>query len=96
MYRHRTDLVGLLFGLAFAIAGTSFLVRETTNTTVDPAWATGLGLMLLGAVALVVTIGRATRRGHYEMAHYERAEYEMATPDTPVTSETPETPESDD
>ena len=64
MHRHSIDLGGLLFGLAFAIAGTSFLVRETTNTTVDPAWATGLGLMLLGAVALVVTLGRATRRAN--------------------------------
>jgi hypothetical protein len=68
MHRHSIDLGGLLFGLAFAIAGTSFLVRETTNTTVDPAWATGLGLMLLGAVALVVTLGRATRRNRYDAA----------------------------
>jgi hypothetical protein len=82
MHRHSIDLGGLLFGLAFAIAGTSFLVRETTNTTVDPAWATGLGLMLLGAVALVVTLGRATRRGHYAAM--------------PEFSRTPDPPESDD
>lgn len=62
MHRHSIDLSGLLIGLAFAIAGTSFLVRETTDTTVDPAWAIGFGLMLLGAVALVVTLGRATRK----------------------------------
>jgi hypothetical protein len=82
MHRHSLDLGGLLFGLAFTIAGASFLVRETTNTTVDPAWATGLGLMLLGAVALVVTLGRATRRGNYE----------AAMPEFPPT---PEPPESD-
>jgi len=43
MHRHRTDLCAVLFGIAFVIAGTCFLVRETTDTAVDPAWATGLG-----------------------------------------------------
>ena len=62
MHRHSSDLIGLLFGLAFAIAGTCFLVRETTDATIDPAWATGLGLMLLGTVALVATLARATAR----------------------------------
>jgi hypothetical protein len=82
MHRHRTDLGVLLFGLAFAIAGTSFLVRETTDTTIDPAWATGLGLMLLGAVALVVTLARATARDRRDSAF----------PDVP---EVPLSPESD-
>ena len=68
MHRHSIDLAGLLFGLAFTIAGTSFLVRETTNTSVDPAWATGLGLMLLGTVALVATLARATGRDRAEVA----------------------------
>jgi hypothetical protein len=71
MHRHSTDLAALLFGLAFAIAGTSFLVRETTDTTIDPAWVTGLGLMLLGTVALVATLARAAGR--------ERAEASNAT-----------------
>jgi hypothetical protein len=82
MHRHSIDLSGLLFGLGFAIAGTSFLLRETTDTTIDPAWATGLGLMLLGAVALVVTLARATAR--------ERRD--DAPPDLP---EVPLAPESD-
>ena len=68
MHRHSTDLVGLLFGLAFAIAGTCFLVRETTDAAIDPAWATGLGLILLGTVALVATLAprfwAPSRRAH--------------------------------
>jgi hypothetical protein len=82
MHRHSTDLVALLFGIAFTIAGTCFLVREATDTAVDPAWATGLGLMLLGTVALVATLARATGR--------DRAE-----PALPESSESPEAPESD-
>jgi hypothetical protein len=71
MHRHSNDLVGLLFGLAFAIAGASFLLRETTDANIDPAWATGLGLMLLGSVALVATLARATARNGFETASPE-------------------------
>jgi hypothetical protein len=78
MHRHSIDLGGLLFGLAFAIAGTSFLVRETTDTTIDPAWATGLGLMLLGAVALVVTLARATNRDRVESAPPDAPEFPLS------------------
>jgi hypothetical protein len=85
MRRHSTDLVGLLFGLAFTVAGTCFLVREVTDTTIDPAWATGFGLMLLGTVALVATLARGIGD--------QRAQ--AAVPETP-TVETTDTPESDD
>jgi hypothetical protein len=68
MRRHSIDLVGLLFGIAFTVAGAGFLVRETTDTAVDPAWVTGLGLMFLGAVALVATLARASGRAHAEPA----------------------------
>jgi hypothetical protein len=68
MHRHSSDLVGLLFGLAFAIAGTTFLVREATDANIDPAWATGVGLMLLGTVALVATLARATGPDRLEPA----------------------------
>jgi len=61
MRRHPTDLVGLIFGAAFAIAGVAFLVNEVTATSVNPAWATGLGLMLLGALALIATVARNIR-----------------------------------
>ena len=74
MHRHSIDLAALLFGLAFAIAGTSFLVRETTDTAVDPAWVTGLGLMLLGTVALVATLARAAGRDRAEPAAAESPE----------------------
>jgi hypothetical protein len=59
MQPHRTDLLALLFGAAFAIAGVGFLLRETTDAISDPGWATGLGLLLLGAIALAATLGRA-------------------------------------
>jgi hypothetical protein len=79
MHRHSIDLGGLLFGMAFAIAGISFLLYETTDTAIDPAWVSGLGLMLLGTVALVVTLARAT--------HRDRGE--------PMLHETPDSPDSD-
>jgi hypothetical protein len=58
LHPHRTDLVALLFGAAFAIAGAGFLVRATTDAISDPAWATGLGFVLLGAIALAATLSR--------------------------------------
>jgi protein-S-isoprenylcysteine O-methyltransferase Ste14 len=61
MRRHSPDLVGLIFGMAFVIAGVGFLVHETTDAVVNPAWVTGLGLMLLGAIALVATVARGPR-----------------------------------
>jgi len=61
MQPHRTNLFALLFGAAFAIAGVGLLVRETTDVVSDPTWATGLGLVLLGAIALVATVGRTRR-----------------------------------
>jgi hypothetical protein len=78
VHEHRTDLVALLFGAAFAIAGIGFLLREATDALSDPTWATGLGLMLLGAIALAATLGRARRE----------------PVEAPVSGETPgETPE---
>jgi hypothetical protein len=74
MHRHSIDLGGLLFGMAFAIAGISFLLYETTDTTIDPAWVSGLGLMLLGTVALVVTLARAAHRDRGEPALIEASE----------------------
>jgi hypothetical protein len=91
MHRHSSDLVGLLFGLAFAIAGTSFLVRETTDANIDPAWATGVGLMLLGTVALVATLARATGRDRLEAARAES----VAPAESVAEAESAE-PESDD
>ena len=61
MRHHRLDLVALLFGSAFAIAGAGYLLRETTNAISDATWATGLGLLLLGAIALVATLAQTRR-----------------------------------
>ncbi len=61
MQRHHTNVVALLFGSAFAIAGVGLLLRETTDVVSDPTWATGLGLLLLGAIALLATLGRTER-----------------------------------
>ena len=59
MRRHRIDLVALLFGAAFMIAGVGYLLRETTDAISNPTWATGLGMILLGAIALVATLARS-------------------------------------
>ena len=80
MRRHLTDLVGLLFGVAFAVAGTAFLLRETTDASVDPAWVSGLGLMFLGAIALVATLARSSGHGRVE----------------PIAADLPTPPDSDD
>ena len=45
---HATDIVALLFGLAFAIAGAGFLVHEATGRAVDPAWVAAIGFVALG------------------------------------------------
>ena len=59
MRRHRIDLVALLFGSAFTIAGVGYLVRETTDALSNATWATGLGMILLGAIALVATLAHS-------------------------------------
>jgi hypothetical protein len=86
MRRHSTDLVGLIFGTAFVIAGVGFLVRETTDRAVDPVWTTGLGLMLLGAIALIATVARGVNRDQDEPMPVAFT----ATPRLPVTPDEPE------
>ena len=63
MKRHATDIVALLFGLAFAVAGAAFLVYETTDRRVDPAWVTAISLITLGGAALTITLARSPRAG---------------------------------
>jgi hypothetical protein len=58
---HPTDLLALLFGLAFAAGGAAFLVHETTGRAVNAGWVIGLGLIVLGLVALVATLARGRR-----------------------------------
>jgi uncharacterized membrane protein len=56
MKTHRTDLLALLFGLAFLIAGAAFLPYELTDTNIDAGWFAAVGFVLVGLVALVVTL----------------------------------------
>ena len=59
MKPHRPDLVALLFGLAFTIAGALVIATQATGVDVNPHWGAAAGLILLGIVALVVTVARA-------------------------------------
>ena len=59
MRQHRSDLVALLFGLAFTIAGALVIVTQASGLDVDPHWGAAAGLILLGVVALVATVARA-------------------------------------
>jgi Co/Zn/Cd efflux system component len=43
------------------LTGSIFIVYEVTDDTVDPAWVTAAGLILLGVVALIVTLVRAAQ-----------------------------------
>jgi hypothetical protein len=58
MKRHSTDMLALLFGLAFGAAGSAFLVHEATGRAVDPAWVSAIGFVVLGAIALAATLLR--------------------------------------
>ena len=59
MNQHRTDLLALLFGLAFVIASASVIVTQATGVDVNPHWGAAVGLIMLGVVALVATVARA-------------------------------------
>jgi len=62
MSRHPIDLLALLFGLAFAISGAIVIVTQATSVDVSPQWGAAVGLIVLGVVALGVTLFRATDR----------------------------------
>jgi len=65
MKRHSTDMLALLFGLAFLGTGAAFLVNQTTGRDVDAAWVSAIGFVILGVVALTATLLRRpdTERG---------------------------------
>ena len=69
MHRHSTDLVAVLFGLAFVIAGTCFLVRETTDTSCR----SGLGYRPRLDVAGNRRVGRHARTRHRARSRRTRA-----------------------
>ncbi len=59
MRRHSTDVLALLFGLAFAISAALVAVTQATSVEVSPQWGAAVGLIVLGAVALAATVTRA-------------------------------------
>ncbi len=63
MTKHPTDLLALLFGLAFTIAGAIVVVTQATSFDVSPQWGAAVGLIVLGVVALAATVARAGRDG---------------------------------
>ncbi len=58
MTRHRTDMVSLLFGLAFFAVGAAFIVYELTDTNIDGSWLGAFVFVTLGLVALAATLFR--------------------------------------
>ncbi len=58
MRRHSTDMLALLFGLAFGATGAAFLVNELTDNEMDAAWVSAIAFVLLGVIALSVTLLR--------------------------------------
>ena len=68
MKRHSTDMLALLFGLAFGATGAAFLVHEATGRAIDPAWVSAIGFVLLGSIALAATL---LRRPHARDADFD-------------------------
>jgi len=58
MKRHSTDIVALLFGLAFCATGAAFAVHEATGRAIDTAWVSAIGFVALGLIALAATLLR--------------------------------------
>ena len=71
MTKHPTDLLALLFGLAFTIAGGIVIVTQATNFDVSPQWGAAVGLIVLGVVALAATVARAGSDGRARLNTYD-------------------------
>jgi hypothetical protein len=59
MNRHPTDLVALVFGVAFAISGTIIVATQASSVDVGPAWGTAVVAIAVGAVILLATLVRS-------------------------------------
>jgi hypothetical protein len=66
MERHPTDLVELLFGLAFLATGGGFVAHEVTDRTFDPAWIAAIALVTIGCAFLAATLLYRGRRDPVE------------------------------
>jgi hypothetical protein len=62
MNRHSTDFVRLLFGLAFLATGAGFIVHQSTDRSVDPAWIAAIALVTIGVAFLAATLLHQPRR----------------------------------
>ena len=87
MRQHRTDLFALLAGLAFAIAGVGVIVSQATDSGLSGRATAATGLILLGAVALAVTLARTLRDPlPYAEAHSPAAPHAPAAPAAPPSA----------
>lgn len=68
MKRHSTDIVALLFGVAFCVTGAAFAVHETTGRAIDPAWVSAIGFVALGLIALAATLLRRPLTADHDVA----------------------------
>ena len=80
MNRHPTDVIALVFGLAFVMAGAAFVMHELAGNHLDPAWLAAVGLVVLGVVALAATLFR-------KPVAVEPAESEPAAVEAPSADE---------
>jgi hypothetical protein len=64
MKRHATDLVALLFGLAFIVIAAGFALVDVDDADIAPAWYAAIAMLVLGAVALVATFAGSRRADH--------------------------------
>ncbi len=62
MERHPTDLVELLFGLAFLATGGGFVAHQVTDRSFDAAWIAAIALVTIGCVFLAATLLHRGRR----------------------------------
>jgi len=60
--RHSIDYVALLFGLMFLAIGAGYIVHETTNSSVDPAWIVAIACATIGSGFLALTVLARPRR----------------------------------
>ena len=61
MKQHATDIVALVFGVAFAITGGLVLVTQSTSVDVGPPWGLAVVAIAVGTVTLLATLARSRR-----------------------------------
>ena len=59
MKQHSTDLVALVFGVAFTIAGVVIILAQSTSVDIGPLWGFAVVSIAVGVVTLLVTLVRS-------------------------------------